>query len=230
VYEIPVGPVHAGLIEPGNFRLSVVGETILKLKPRLWYVHKGSRSCSKAAHRTPHLPLAARISGDTSAGHSLAYCRAVEDALNLPVPESAQRMRAMLLELERLYNHVGDLGALCNDVGHGILNTHALRIRQRLLRLNADITGHRPFRGAAFIGGAEPRQVPEPEFLAAIAADIRQVVDLALGNTLVAERFTSTAVLSAERGGELRVLGYVAWAQRYRHRRPSRPCHHARPR
>src|SRR6266540_1692262 len=212
VYEIPVGPVHAGLIEPGHFRFSVVGETILKLKARLWYVHKGIEKLFEGRELAGALPLAERISGDTAVGHTLAYCRAVEDALELAVPDDVKRGRAILLELERLYNHIADIGALCNDVGHGILHSHALRIREALLRLAADTTGHRLLRDGILVGGVTLRRVPDPDRLAAIAADIREVVDLALGNTLVAERFTGTAVLTAAEARDLGALGYVARA------------------
>ncbi|WP_432839907.1 NADH-quinone oxidoreductase subunit C [Dactylosporangium sp. CA-092794] len=212
VYEIPVGPVHAGLIEPGHFRFSVVGETILKLKARLWYVHKGIERLFEGREVPAGLPLAERVSGDTAVGHALAYCRAVEDALGVEVPAEALRMRAVLLELERLYNHVGDIGALCNDVGHGVLNAHALRIREALLRLNRDTTGHRLLRGGVRPGGATLTSVPDPARLAAIGADIREVVALALGNSLVAERFTGTAVLTTEQARDLGTLGYVARA------------------
>jgi len=212
VYEIPVGPVHAGLIEPGHFRFSVVGETILKLKARLWYVHKGIEKLFEGREPAAGLPLAERISGDTAVGHCLAYANAVEDALRLSVPIEARRIRAILLELERLYNHIGDLGALCNDVGHSILNTHALRIRETLLRLNKDTTGHRLLRGGIQLGGATLRTVPDPAHLAAIGADIREVVALALDNSLVAERFTNTAILTTQQARELGTLGYVARA------------------
>src|SRR5690606_14755049 len=212
VYEIPVGPIHAGLIEPGHFRFSVVGETILKLKARLWYVHRGVERLFAGRTVDGGIPLAERISGDTAVGHTLAYCRAVEDALGVEVPVAALRARALLLELERIYNHIGDLGALCNDVGHGILNSHALRIRERLLRLNAEVTGHRLLRGGVRVGGSALRRVPEVSQVDAIAADIAELVDLALGNTLVAERFTDTAILSPAQARDLGTLGYVARA------------------
>jgi Ni,Fe-hydrogenase III large subunit/Ni,Fe-hydrogenase III component G len=212
VYEIPVGPVHAGLIEPGHFRFSVVGETILKLKARLWYVHKGLEKLAEGRTPAEALPIAERISGDTTVGHTLAYCRAIEDACHIEVPAGAERVRAMLLELERLYNHIGDLGALCNDVGHGILNAHALRVRETLLRLNKRSTGHRLLRGGVVPGGAVLREVPDPGQLTAIGADIREIVALALGNSLVAERFTGTAVLTPGQAGDLGTLGYVARA------------------
>jgi Ni,Fe-hydrogenase III large subunit/Ni,Fe-hydrogenase III component G len=212
VYEIPVGPVHAGLIEPGHFRFSVVGETILKLKARLWYVHKGIEKLFEGRAPAEAIPLAERISGDTAVGHTLAYCRAVEDALHIDVPVEARRIRAILLELERVYNHVGDIGALCNDVGHGVLHAHAMRIKETLLRLNAETTGHRLLRGGVIVGGATIRSVPRPAHLAIIAADIREVVDLALTNSLVAERFTGTAILTSEQAHDLGTLGFVARA------------------
>ena len=212
VYEIPVGPIHAGLIEPGHFRFSVVGETILKLKARLWYVHRGVERLFAGRTVDGGIPLAERISGDTAVGHTLAYCRAVEEALGIEVPPAALRARALLLELERLYNHIADLGALCNDVGHGILNSHALRIRERLLRLNADVTGHRLLRGGVRVGGSTLQQVPDSDQVAEIAADIAEVAELALGNSLVAERFTGTAVLTERQARDLGTLGYVARA------------------
>jgi Ni,Fe-hydrogenase III large subunit/Ni,Fe-hydrogenase III component G len=212
VYEIPVGPVHAGMIGPGHFRFSVVGETILKLKARLWFVHRGLETLVQGRIPADALPLAERVSGDTTAGHALAFCQAVEDAAEIPVTEDTRRLRMIVLELERLYNHVGDIGALCNDVGHGVLNAHALRIRERLLRLNEQVTGHRLLRGAIALGTAAVLRLPDPADLAAIAADVAEVVDLALGHSVVRDRFTGTAVLSREQATDLGVLGYVARA------------------
>ncbi|WP_194904033.1 hydrogenase large subunit [Catenulispora rubra] len=212
VYEIPVGPVHAGLIEPGHFRFSVVGETILKLKARLWFVHKGIEKLFEGNQPENKLTLAEKISGDTAVGHGLAYARAVEDALGIDIPPEAHTVRAILLELERLYNHIGDIGALCNDVGHGILNQHAGRVREQLLRINAEVTGHRLLRGGVVIGGAQVRSLPDPDRLATLAADVAETVELALGHTVVRDRFTGTAVLTREQARDLGTLGYVARA------------------
>jgi Ni,Fe-hydrogenase III large subunit/Ni,Fe-hydrogenase III component G len=212
VYEIPVGPVHAGLIEPGHFRFSVVGETILKLKARLWFTHKGVEKLAEGRTPADAFPLAERVSGDTTVGHAAAFCLAVEDACGWSVPEQAQLTRAVLLELERLYNHVGDLGALCNDVGHGVLQAHAMRVRERLLRLNADVTGHRLLRGGVMPGGARIDQLPTTAQLSEVAADVARIVDLALGNSVVLDRFTGTAVLTDTQVREIGVLGYVARA------------------
>ncbi|MFF4731611.1 NADH-quinone oxidoreductase subunit C [Streptomyces mirabilis] len=209
VYEIPVGPVHAGLIEPGHFRFSVVGETILKLKARLWFVHKGIEKLFQGRSVAAGLPLAERIS---AVGHALAYCLAIEEATGTTVPEQAQCARALLLELERLHNHVADLGMLCNDVGHGILNAHAQRVREQLLRLNNTVTGHRLLRGGVVPGGSALHSLPSPAQWEAIGDDIREIVRLALGHSTVHDRFTGTAILHAEAAHDIGCLGYVARA------------------
>ncbi len=212
VYEIPVGPVHAGMIGPGHFRFSVVGESILTLKARLWFTHKGLLRLAEG--RTPEdaLALAERVSGDTTVGHATAYCLAVEDALGVTVPEPARAARAALLELERLYNHVADLGALCLDVGHGILNVHAARLREDLLRLNAEVTGHRLLRGGVVLGGADVAAVPDLPRLERVAAEAAELVELALGHSVVVDRFTGTSVLSERSAREIGVLGFVGRA------------------
>ncbi|MDQ1535989.1 MAG: hypothetical protein QOE58_382, partial [Actinomycetota bacterium] len=163
VYEIPVGPVHAGIIEPGHFRFSVVGESILKLKARLWFTHRGVEKLFEGLDATGGIHLAERISGDTSAAHALAHSLAVEDALGLVMPEPAQQLRALVLELERLYNHAADIGALANDVGFSLANAHALQIREKLLRINSATTGHRLLRGAITPGAVEVLTLPDPE-------------------------------------------------------------------
>lgn len=212
VYEIPVGPVHAGMIEPGHFRFSVVGETILNLKARLWFVHRGIERLFHGKRPADAVDLAERVSGDTAVGHTLAFCQAVEDALGSTVSQDAHRIRAVLLELERLYNHVTDIGALCNDVGYGILNAHAGRVREQLLRINDQTTGHRLLRGGIHPGGATVRELPDPRTLAAIGTDIAEIVALALDHTVVRDRFTGTAVLSTQQATDLGTLGYVARA------------------
>ena len=217
VYEIPVGPVHAGIIEPGHFRLSVVGESILKLKARLWFTHRGVEKLFEGLTAASTTDLAAvhlaeRVSGDTSAAHALAYSLAVEDALGIVMPEPAHRLRALVLELERLYNHAADLGALANDVGFSLANAHALRIREQLLRINNATTGHRLLRGAIRPGGVELLTLPNPGQLARLAEDLAEVTALTLENTVIRDRFTGTAVLTLEQARDIGCLGYVARA------------------
>jgi len=212
VYEIPVGPVHAGIIEPGHFRFSVVGESILKLKARLWFTHRGVEKLFEGLEATGAIHLAERISGDTSAAHALAHSLAVEDALRITMPEPAHRLRALVLELERLYNHAADVGALANDVGFSLANAHALRIREELLRINNATTGHRLLRGAISPGAVELLSLPDPGQLARLADDLAEVAQLTLDNTVIRDRFTGTAVLTLPQATDLGCLGYVARA------------------
>jgi Ni,Fe-hydrogenase III large subunit/Ni,Fe-hydrogenase III component G len=212
VYEIPVGPVHAGLIEPGHFRFSVVGETVLRLKIRLWFTHRGIEKLFHGRPATQATDVAERISGDTSAGHALAHALAVEDALGVTVPDEVHRLRALLLELERLYNHATDLGALANDVGFALANSHAQRIREQLLRINDTVTGHRLLRGAIQAGGVRLHALPDTGELEAIGADLAEVAALTLGNEGVYDRFAGTGILSGEHARELGCLGFVARA------------------
>jgi Ni,Fe-hydrogenase III large subunit/Ni,Fe-hydrogenase III component G len=207
VYEIPVGPVHAGLIEPGHFRFWVVGETILRMKARLWFVHKGIERLFEGRDIASGLELAERISGDTAVGHATAYCQAVEEAQGRDVGADARVLRSALLELERLYNHVADIGALCNDVGFGLAQAWALELRERLLRLNRSVTGHRLLRGGVVPGGARVHRLPTEPELDEIAERFDQLIDLAMSNSHVVERFTGTAVLSASHADELGVVG-----------------------
>jgi len=207
VYEIPVGPVHAGLIEPGHFRFWVVGETILRMKARLWFVHKGIERHFQGQDALQALALAERISGDTAVGHALAYCLAVEDAWQVSVTENASTLRAALLEQERLYNHVADIGALCNDVGFGLAQAWALDLREQLLRLNRETTGHRLLRGGVVLGGAHVRILPAAGQLAETRERFEELVGLATSSALVMDRFAGAAVLDREHAVDLGVVG-----------------------
>ena len=212
VYEIPVGPVHAGIIEPGHFRFSVVGETILNMKARLWFVHKGIERLFQGRTAAQGVELAERISGDTAVGHTLAYCLAIEEATGCRAPHEAEQIRVVLLELERLYNHITDLGAMGNDVGFGIAHAHTMRLREQLLRINNRINGHRLLRGGIVPGGACASWLPEPGTLAEIGDDIHRIVDIMMVNATVVDRFVGTAVLSPDDARQIGTLGYVARA------------------
>ena len=212
VYEIPVGPVHAGLIEPGHFRFWVIGETILRMKARLWFVHKGVERLFEGRDPRAGLELAERISGDTAVGHALAYCQAVEDAWRLEVPSEASVLRGILLELERLYNHLADIGALCNDVGFGIANAWALSLREHLLQLNARVTGHRLLRGGVVPGGARVNCLPPDAELVEVVERFEELISLVTSSALVMERFTGTAMLDEAHARDLGVVGIAGRA------------------
>jgi Ni,Fe-hydrogenase III large subunit len=205
------GSVQVRCVDAGSCNGCEI-EIAAAFKARLWFVHKGVERLFQGRSVAAGLPLAERISGDTAVGHALAYCLAVEEATGTDVPGEAQRARALLLELERIHNHVADLGMLCNDVGHGILNAHAQRIREQLLRLNKEVTGHRLLRGGVVPGGAALRTLPDPARLKTILEDIGEIADLALGHSTVRDRFTGTAVLHTAAAREIGCLGYVARA------------------
>ena len=161
VHEIAVGPVHAGIIEPGHFRFSVVGEKLLRLVARLGYAHKGidalfARTAPDAGHR-----LAGRISGDSTVAYAWAYCMALENVWRVAVPPRAQWLRAMLLERERVANHLGDLGALGNDAGFAFGLTRFARLREDWLRLNGTAFGHRLLMDCIVPGGVATDLAPD---------------------------------------------------------------------
>src|SRR5207244_6430949 len=170
IYEIPVGPVHAGVIEPGHFRFSVMGETIIDMKTRLYFKHMGTEKLVEGRRPLDGVELSERVSGDTSVGHTLAYCQAVEAATGADVPPRARLLRVILLELERLYNHVGDVGAIANDTGFAVAHAHCYRIREGLLRLNKSLTGSRLLRGVLAVGGVSRDLTVPPDLPGQVAA------------------------------------------------------------
>ncbi|WP_198416889.1 MULTISPECIES: NADH-quinone oxidoreductase subunit C [Cryobacterium] len=212
VYEIAVGPIHAGIIDPGHFRFSVVGETIVRMEARQWYMHRGVERLFEGRRPEDGIELAEQITGDTVVGHTLAYVMAVEAARGIDVSEPDRMLRALLLELERIYNHVSDLGSLANDVGFGIVHSHTQRLRETLLRINKTVTGHRFLRGGLTIGGASVLALPDPTDLARVAVDVQEIIAITLGHAIVRDRFTGTAPLPVGQAQAMGTLGYVARA------------------
>lgn len=223
VYEIPVGPVHAGIIEPGHFRFSVVGETVIDLKIRLYFTHKGTEKLFEGRAPAESVELAERISGDTTIGHSLAYCQAVEALARCEVPARAKYLRVILLEMERLYNHIADFGAICNDTGFAAAHSHCFRIRERLLRLNKRLTGNRLLRGGILPGGVghdlpadlNPSTGSGQDLAAeldSVIADFNEIVEISLSNTMLADRLNGAGYLTTKTATDHGVLGYVARA------------------
>jgi Ni,Fe-hydrogenase III large subunit len=153
VHEIAVGPVHAGIIEPGHFRFSVVGEKVLRLEERLGYAHKGieRRFTELPALEAPR--LAGRVSGDSTVAFAWACCMALESACACEVPERASWLRALLLERERVANHLGDLGALGNDAALAFGLAQFSRLRETWQRMSKDVFGHRLLMDVVTPGG-----------------------------------------------------------------------------
>jgi Ni,Fe-hydrogenase III large subunit/Ni,Fe-hydrogenase III component G len=217
LYEITVGPVHAGIIEPGHFRFSVEGETIINLESRMYFVHKGIEKLFESTPLARGIQLAERVSGDSSVAHALAFCQAVEALAGVTIPPRAAYLRVVLLELERLYNHIADVGAICTDTGFAVANAHALRLREDLLRLNARLFGHRLLRGVLLPGGvaqdlAAARSDDAQSSIARISADFAEIVEIATRNGLVLDRLRGTGRLSQQTARDLQVVGVAARA------------------
>ncbi len=173
LHQIAVGPVHAGIIEPGHFRFHANGETVARLEARLGYVHKGIERLMIGKPIDEAARLAARISGDSTVAHSLAFARAVEAALEVAVPPRAVYLRALMAELERIANHLGDIGAICNDASFSFMQAHCSVLRERVLREAQHCFGHRLMMDRVVPGGVAVDLSDEGAArLAALAAEI----------------------------------------------------------
>ena len=218
IYQITVGPVHAGIIEPGHFRFSVDGETIVNLESRLYFLHKGIEKLFESMSLVRGVELAERISGDSSVAHALAFCMAAEQCAGVDVPPRGRYLRVLLQELERLYNHIADVGAICTDTGFAVANTHAMRLREDVLRLNESLAGHRLLRGVIVPGGVRLDELPDDavrnavQSVRRIAADFSEVVAMALDSALVLDRLHATGVLANQTARDLQVCGIAARA------------------
>jgi Ni,Fe-hydrogenase III large subunit len=153
LHQIPVGPVHAGIIEPGHFRFTCSGETVVRLEARLGYVHKGIEALMTGAPLEHAAKLAARTSGDTTVGYSTAFALAVETACATEVPARALYLRAIMLELERIANHFGDVGAICNDAAFSLMLANCGVVREQVLRAAHAAFGHRLMMDRVIPGG-----------------------------------------------------------------------------
>ncbi len=153
LHQIPVGPVHAGIIEPGHFRFTANGETVVRLEERLGYVHKGIESLLRGASLEQGARLAGRVSGDSTVAYALAFARAVEAALEVEVPPRAVWLRALMAELERIANHFGDIGAICNDAAFALMLAECGILRERTLRAAHASFGHRLMMDRIVPGG-----------------------------------------------------------------------------
>jgi Ni,Fe-hydrogenase III large subunit len=153
LHQIPVGPVHAGIIEPGHFRFHAAGETIARLEERLGYVHKGVDVLMSGADLKRGAELAGRVSGDSTVAYQIAFARAAEGALGVAIPPRAHWLRALMAELERLANHLGDIGAICNDASFALMHAHCGILRERALRAARQAFGHRLMMDRVAPGG-----------------------------------------------------------------------------
>lgn len=215
IYEIPVGPVHAGIIEPGHFRFSVLGEEIHLLEPRLGFSHKGSEKLFEVLPMPEKLKLSERISGDSSFSHSLAFCQAVESLSGTQVPERAKVLRVIFAELERMANHLGDIGAIMVDTGFNFGGANGARLREGVIRMNDRLTGSRFLRGVNVVGGVA-KDIGHAEAKAlvgeieALVKDFTEVIEIAEGNSSLLNRLKETGRLDLQVAKDHGVTG-VAW-------------------
>jgi Ni,Fe-hydrogenase III large subunit len=217
VCEVPVGPVHAGIIEPGHFRFSVVGDTVLHLELRHFYTHKGTEKLFEGSAVESGAMIAESVSGDNCFAHAVAYCQAVEKACGVSAPARASAIRLLGLELERLAAHIGDVGFLGNDVGFVVANALASSIKESLLQASARCFGTRYWRGVACLGGVrvDLDAGKGSELRLVIAAAARKFAKLAhiiVETPSVQNRFDSAGVLKEKVARDLAVVGPAARA------------------
>ena len=217
VFHIPVGPVHAGIIEPGHFNFTVAGEPILYLQLRMFYTHKGTEKLFENLPLHRAVFLAESISGDSAFSHGTAFCQAIERAAGIEVPPRAQFQRTILLELERIANHISDSGAIANDVGFVIANAHAGRVRELLLGLCETLTGSRVLRGMVAIGGVrrdwQQAQVEAiGNTLDVVEREFHDLVAILQSSNSTRERLERTGILHPEKAAMLGVVGVAGRA------------------
>ncbi|NCC26110.1 MAG: hydrogenase [Deltaproteobacteria bacterium] len=212
VHEVAVGPVHAGVIEPGHFRFQCVGETVFHLEISLGYQHRGIEAFLPHSPARRRMPILEAAAGDTTIGHGTAYCRAMEALGHVEAPVRAEILRGVMLELERLANHTGDLGALAGDVGFLPTLSFCGRLRGDFLNLSALICGSRFGRGFLVPGGAhfdlDPQRMETFRTrLHDIHRDVRGAVDLLLDSGSVLSRFEGTGIVTQAVALELGLVG-----------------------
>jgi len=217
VFEIPVGPIHAGIIEPGHFRFTSVGETVLHLEARLFYTHRGLEKRMEGLLPLDAFYVAERICGVCSVAHSLGYCEALEQIAGACAPPRARLLRSIALELERLYNHVGDVGNVCAGASFHYGTATGMRLKERLQQMNERLAGNRFLRGLVIPGGARLDLSDDLiRELAATLHDTRAGLDGLLGrieaNPSVVDRLDDTGVLQRQAAVDLAVAGVAARA------------------
>ncbi|HEV8390545.1 MAG TPA: hydrogenase expression protein HypE [Dongiaceae bacterium] len=217
LHQIPVGPVHAGIIEPGHFRFTANGETVVRLEERLGYVHKGTESLMMGAEIARAAKLAGRVSGDSTVAYAVAFAQATEAALDVAAPPRAQWLRALMIELERLANHLGDFGAICNDASFAIMLAHCGILRERVLRASDAAFGHRLMRDGVVPGGvAADLENAGIDAIRALTREIRArfptLVQLYDDTTSLQDRTVGTGRLNAAMARQFGAGGFVGRA------------------
>ncbi len=214
LHQIPVGPVHAGIIEPGHFRFTANGETVVRLEERLGYVHKGIESLMAGVDLARGVQLAGRTSGDSSVAYAYAFSRAAEAAFGIEAPPRATWLRALMAELERLANHIGDIGAICNDAAFALMLAHCGVLREQVLRAADAAFGHRLMRDRIVPGGvAADVDGKGKAGLQALHAELSRkfptLVELYDNTTSLQDRMVGAGAVGSELAGQYGAGGYI---------------------
>ena len=217
LHQIPVGPVHAGIIEPGHFRFTANGEAVARLEERLGYVHKGIESLMAGATLERGSQLAQRTSGDSVVAYGIAFARAAEAASGIEAPPRAQWLRALMAELERIANHFGDFGAICNDASFAVMHAQCGILRERVLRATRAAFGHRLMRDCVVPGGVAAEIAAEGRAaITAVLDEIRRrlpvLIALYDNTTSLQDRTVTTGVVKPELVKQWRPGGHVGRA------------------
>ncbi len=217
LYEIAVGPIHAGIIEPGHLRFCTLGEEIFKFDAQLFYTHKGIEKMAEGKSVQEALILAEHVCGMCAYSHSSAYCQAIETLGKIKIPERAVYTRTIFLEMERLSSHLSDLMAICSSGGLAFASAHAGRLREIIMRLNNDLTGHRFLRGLNTIGGLK-KNISNQSFdlllkeLEKFRKLFHELQDLILNSDSLLDRLETTGYLSTKKAYDLGIVGPPARA------------------
>ncbi len=217
LHQIPVGPVHAGIIEPGHFRFTASGETVVRLEGRLGYVHKGIESLMTGADLARAARLAGRTSGDSTVAYALAFAYAIEAAADIVVPARAVHLRALMAELERLANHFGDIGAVCNDATFTLMHAHCGILREQILRATDTCFGHRLMMDRVVPGGVAADLAPQGivrlrDLMRTIHARFPELVELYDNTASLKDRTVGTGILTPALARQFGCGGYVGRA------------------
>ena len=217
LHQIPVGPVHAGIIEPGHFRFTANGEHVVRLEQRLGYVHKGIESLMAGAALDNAAKLAGRTSGDSTVAYSYAFALAAEAALHIEPPPRAVYLRALMAELERLANHFGDIGAICNDASFAMMHAQTGILRERVLRAAAACFGHRLMMDAIVPGGvardiAADGLAEVRDLLAEIRRAFPRLIELYDNTASLQDRTVTTGIVKPDYVRQWGAGGYVGRA------------------
>ncbi|HEY8128883.1 MAG TPA: NADH-quinone oxidoreductase subunit C [Hyphomicrobium sp.] len=217
LHQIPVGPVHAGVIEPGHFRFTASGETVVRLEERFGYVHRGVERLMDGSSISDAARLAGRVSGDSTVAYALAFARAVESATDHEISSRADSLRAVMAELERIANHLGDIGAICNDAAFALMLARMSALRERVLRASQTAFGHRLMMDVIVPGGVARDMTREGinavrSVLDTIETSFPRLVELYDDTTSLQDRTATTGIVSAELARSFGAGGYVGRA------------------